>query len=108
MDHQSIEVFDRTGRVASFDARKGYGFIEAVGPAWEVGDLEGAGIGVHDSVIQGPGYRALRDGQAVRFDAVRRGGGWTATRVQRIAGEGPDDPGTPGVGAAPGRPPGLL
>lgn len=105
MHDQPIEVFERQGRVKGYDARKGLGFIEAKGPAWEVAGLEGADIMLHYSVIQGPGYRVLRDGQAVRFDAVFGDKGWKATRVVPAA-EG--DAGEAGIGAVPKRPPGLL
>jgi hypothetical protein len=47
MDHQSIEVFDRTGRVASFDARKGSGFMEAAGARG------GAGLAVGEGGVGG-------------------------------------------------------
>ncbi len=105
MDEHWLEVFERPGRVKWFDTRKGYGFINLVGPACEVAGLEGADIAVHYSSIQGPGYRLLRDGQAVRFDAVCTDKGWKATRVERVEGDGPGDA---GVGAVPRRPPGLL
>lgn len=96
MDEQPIEVFARPGRVRWFDARRGYGFI--VGPQRE-------GVMVHHSVIEGPGFRPLRDGQAVRFDAMRTDKGWKATRVDTAA---DGDAGQAGIAAVPTRPPGLL
>jgi len=60
------------GSVKWFDPRKGFGFI--VGP-------EGQDIFVHYTVIEGEGFRALRDGSAVNYDAVKGDKGWRATRV---------------------------
>lgn len=62
------------GEVKWFDSRKGYGFI--VGP-------EGQDIFVHYSCIQGDGFRALKDGTQVEYDAQRTDKGWKATRVIR-------------------------
>lgn len=62
------------GVVKWFDPRKGYGFI--VGP-------EGQDIFTHYSVIQGEGFRVLKDGAAVVYDAVKGEKGWRATKVQR-------------------------
>jgi len=69
---QRIENVD--GQVKWFDQRKGYGFI--VGP-------EGQDIFTHYSVIEGEGFRVLKDGSAVRYDAVKTEKGWKATRVVR-------------------------
>ena len=60
------------GEVKWFDSRKGFGFI--VGP-------EGQDIFVHYSVIDGSGYRSLRDGTTVEYDAERSDKGWKAKRV---------------------------
>lgn len=65
------------GVVKWFDAKKGYGFI--VGP-------EGQDIFVHYSRIEGQGYRSLRDGAAVNYDATLTDKGWQATRVARKVG----------------------
>ncbi len=62
------------GLVKWFDPRKGFGFI--VGP-------DGQDIFVHYSVIQGDGFRVLKDGSTVVYDASRSDKGWKATRVQR-------------------------
>lgn len=48
-----------TGTVKWFSAEKGYGFISQEG---------GADVFVHFSAIQGDGYRALEEGQAVEFE----------------------------------------
>lgn len=58
-----------------FDPRKGFGFI--VGP-------ENQDIFVHFSVIQGEGFRVLKDGSKVNYDAARSDKGWKATRVTRV------------------------
>lgn len=63
------------GEVKWFDARKGFGFI--IGPQEQ-------DIMVHFSVITGPGYRSLRDGATVEYDAKRTEKGWKATRVVRV------------------------
>ena len=62
------------GEVKWFDARKGYGFI--IGP-------QGQDVMVHYSAIKGPGYRSLRDGSMVEYDAEKTARGWKATRVER-------------------------
>lgn len=62
-----------------FDARKGYGFL--------VG-LDGRDVFVHFSAIQGGGFRTLKEGAAVRYDAERTAKGWRATRAARSANVG--------------------
>jgi CspA family cold shock protein len=62
------------GVVKWFDPRKGFGFL--VGP-------QGQDIFVHFSVIEGDGFRVLKDGAQVVYDAVRGEKGWKATRVAR-------------------------
>ena len=72
------------GQVKWFDPRKGFGFI--VGP-------EGQDIFVHFTVIAGDGFRVLRDGSPVVYDAERSDKGWRATRVARVEtpeAEGPE------------------
>jgi CspA family cold shock protein len=58
-----------------FDPRKGFGFI--IGP-------EGQDIFAHYTVIEGDGFRVLRDGCKVRYDAERTDRGWKALRVVRL------------------------
>jgi CspA family cold shock protein len=48
-----------TGTVKFFNAEKGYGFISRDG---------GEDVFVHYTAIQGSGYRALEEGQAVEFE----------------------------------------
>lgn len=63
-----------TGTVKWFDPRKGFGFI--VGP-------DGQDIFVHFTVIEGDGFRVLKDGSSVVYDAEHNDKGWRATRVHR-------------------------
>lgn len=65
------------GVVKWFDPRKGFGFI--VGP-------QGQDIFAHFSVIVGEGFRALKDGSTVTYDAALTDKGWKATKIVR----GPD------------------
>src|SRR4051812_16319720 len=75
MGEQALQTIDGAeGLVKWFDPRKGFGFI--VGP-------EGQDIFTHYSVIQGDGFRVLKDGANVQYDAVRTEKGWKATRVSR-------------------------
>lgn len=69
---QSLESVE--GVVKWFDPRKGYGFI--VGP-------QGQDIFAHFSVIEGEGFRALKDGSSVTYDATNTDKGWKATRIVR-------------------------
>lgn len=62
------------GLVKWFDPRKGFGFI--VGP-------EGQDIFAHFSTIEGVGFRVLKDGSRVIYDAVKTDKGWKATKVKR-------------------------
>ena len=62
------------GKVKWFDPRKGFGFI--VGP-------DEQDIFVHFTVIEGDGFRVLRDGASVEYDAENSDKGWRATRVAR-------------------------
>lgn len=74
------------GTVKWFDPRKGFGFI--VGP-------EGQDIFVHFTVIEGDGFRVLKDGVAVCYDAEENEKGWRATKVHALVegdeSEGSDD-----------------
>ncbi len=63
------------GVVKWFDPRKGFGFI--VGP-------DGQDIFTHYSVINGDGFRVLKDGSGVAYSAVNTDKGWKATAVRRI------------------------
>ena len=72
MTHSKLEAVE--GEVKWFDPRKGYGFI--VGP-------EGQDIFVHFTVIeQDEGFRTLRDGEKVIYDAADGDKGWSATKAR--------------------------
>lgn len=73
------ELHGVEGTVKWFDPRKGFGFI--VGP-------DGQDIFVHYSQIEGDGFRALKDGTSVEYDAEHTERGWHATRVTQV--ETPD------------------
>ncbi len=75
MSDLEITVLENVdGTVKWFDPRKGFGFI--VGP-------QGQDIFVHYTVIQGDGFRVLKDGSAVHYDANKTDKGWKATKVTR-------------------------
>jgi CspA family cold shock protein len=73
-DQSTDQIAGLQGVVKWFDPRKGFGFI--VGP-------QGQDIFVHFTIIEGDGFRALKDGSAVIYDAVRSEKGWRATKVAR-------------------------
>jgi len=76
MDASGPQVIENTeGVVKWFDPRKGFGFI--VGP-------DGQDIFTHYSVINGDGFRVLKDGSSVAYSAVNTDKGWKATAVRRI------------------------
>lgn len=61
------------GTVKWFSNRRGFGFIR-----W----LEDREAFVHYTDIRAYGYRALREGQEVEFDAVQGAKGWRAVNVK--------------------------
>jgi CspA family cold shock protein len=71
---QSV-ITETEGLVKWFDPKKGYGFI--VGP-------QNQDIFVHFSKIEGEGFRVLKDGSTVKYEATLTDKGWHATRVQRV------------------------
>jgi CspA family cold shock protein len=73
-DGVTQKITDVTGLVKWFDPKKGFGFI--IGP-------EGQDIFVHYSKILGDGFRVLKDGSSVAYDAELTDKGWHATRVVR-------------------------
>ncbi len=73
-DENSAELVGVEGVVKWFDPRKGFGFI--VGP-------EGQDIFAHFTRIEGDGFKVLKDGSKVVYDAVKGDKGWHATRVVR-------------------------
>jgi cold shock protein len=74
MSHERDALVGVEGSVKWFDPRKGFGFL--VGP-------EGQDIFVHFSVIDGDGFKVLRDGARVVYDAANGDKGWKATKVRR-------------------------
>lgn len=73
-DQNQREITNAEGKVKWFDPRKGFGFI--VGP-------EGQDVFAHFSRIEGEGFRVLKDGSTVEYDAVLGEKGWNATRIRR-------------------------
>lgn len=63
------------GTVKWFDSKKGYGFI--LGP-------EGQDVFVHFSVIEGDGFRSLKDGEKVEYDFQQGEKGLLASAVRRL------------------------
>lgn len=64
-----------TGTVKWFNAQKGFGFIERQG---------GPDVFVHQSEIQGEGYRELLEGEKVEFTITQGQKGLQASRVVRL------------------------
>ena len=64
-----------TGRVKWFNDQKGFGFI----------DDAGRDVFVHYAVIEGSGFKTLKDGESVRYAFTDGPKGRRATRVVRIA-----------------------
>lgn len=75
-DQQSQSIPETEGLVKWFDPKKGYGFI--IGP-------QGQDIFVHYSKIEGDGFRVLKDGSSVVYEAILTDKGWHASRVRRSA-----------------------
>jgi CspA family cold shock protein len=65
-------VMKRTGKVKWFNETKGYGFIE------QDGDKD---VFVHYSAIRMEGYRTLKEGQEVEFEALETPKGLQASEV---------------------------
>jgi len=63
------------GTVKWFNATKGYGFIQRE---------QGGDVFVHYSAIQGDGYRALDQGDAVEFEVQEGPKGLQAANVTRL------------------------
>jgi CspA family cold shock protein len=64
------------GKVKWFNSSKGYGFIEQ--------DGGGKDVFVHYSAIQGKGYKALTEGEAVEFEVTEGPKGPQASKVIRL------------------------
>lgn len=78
MSDNPDRLIEVEGTVKWFDPRKGFGFI--LGP-------EGQDIFVHFTVIHGDGFRVLKDGARVLYDAEKSDKGWKALKAVRV-----DDP----------------
>lgn len=63
------------GTVKWFDVKKGFGFI--------LND-EGKDVFVHYSIIEGDGFRSLKDGEKVEYEPATGAKGLSAARVRRI------------------------
>ncbi|WP_069998325.1 cold-shock protein [Cellulosilyticum sp. I15G10I2] len=63
------------GTVKWFNAEKGFGFIERA---------DGDDVFVHFSAIQGDGFKALEEGQAVSFDITQGNRGAQAENVVKL------------------------
>ena len=90
-------VRDALGIVKWFDARKGYGFIK--GP-------DDQDVFAHFSVIEGDGFRIMKDGWTVTYDAELTPTGWRATRIVLPPGALTELPQPRKTPDAPSKPPG--
>jgi CspA family cold shock protein len=63
------------GLVKWFDAKKGFGFVMGA---------SGEDIFVHYTVINGEGFRRLRDGEQVEYEFTAGPKGYLATKVRRL------------------------
>jgi CspA family cold shock protein len=63
-----------SGKVKWFDNRRGFGFIL---------DETGKEIFVHHTCIAGAGFKTLKDGEPVSFEAIQSEKGFRAQNVQR-------------------------
>lgn len=68
------------GTVKWFDSKKGFGFI--VGP-------EGRDVFVHYTSIDGQGFRSLKDGEKVEYEAIEGAKGLHAQHVRRLGNTAP-------------------
>jgi CspA family cold shock protein len=65
-----------TGTVKWFDSKKGFGFLL---------NSDGKDVFVHFSSIEGEGFRALKDGEAVEYMQEEGPKGLLAKSVRRVA-----------------------
>lgn len=64
------------GKVKWFNDQKGYGFIEKE---------DGSGdVFVHYAVIQGDGYKSVKEGEVVEFDVIESDKGPKASNVKKV------------------------
>ncbi len=81
-DQSTTRLCEVRGTVKWFDPRKGFGFI--IGP-------DEQDIFVHFTVIEGDGFRVLKDGVTVCYDAEENDKGWRATKVHAAIEEESED-----------------
>jgi CspA family cold shock protein len=62
-----------TGKIKWFNDQKGFGFI--------ADDQGGEDVFVHFSAVEMDGFKSLKEGQAVEYEAESSGKGLKATRV---------------------------
>ena len=62
-----------TGKIKWFNDQKGFGFI--------ADDSGGEDVFVHFSAVEMDGFKSLKEGQSVEYDAETSGKGLKATRV---------------------------
>jgi CspA family cold shock protein len=62
-----------TGKIKWFNDQKGFGFI--------ADDTGGDDVFVHFSAVEMEGFKSLKEGQVVEYDAENSGKGLKATRV---------------------------
>jgi cold shock protein len=74
MSQEEQTLKEQQGVVKWFDPKKGFGFI--VGPT-------GQDVFVHYTTIVGDGFRVLKDGSTVQYDAVFVQNRWRAIKVVR-------------------------
>ena len=67
----------KSGVVKWFNNSKGYGFLT---------DENGADVFVHFSAIQSDGYKTLKQGDSVEFDAIEGEKGLQAQNVRKVSG----------------------
>lgn len=73
-------VMQQQGTVKWFNNSKGFGFILADEQAPQMSNED---VFVHYSVIEGDGFRTLKEGEKVAFEATRGPKGWHATSVRK-------------------------
>ena len=64
-----------SGTVKWFDSKKGFGFV--ISP-------EGKDVFVHFSVIEGDGFRSLKEGEPVEYEMTEGPKGLLAQKVKRL------------------------